>query len=43
MEVPVVLAAILQAVHVTTTLQSIPLQAAISLHPACPLPIELRR
>lgn len=40
-EAPVVLATILQAFRVTTTVRSIPLRAAISLHPVGPLPLTL--
>lgn len=40
-EAPVVLATILQAFSVSTSLTSIPLRAAISLHPAAPLPLTL--
>jgi cytochrome P450 len=41
MEVPIVMAVILQRFRLTTSLGSIPLQAAISLHPAIPLPVRL--
>lgn len=41
LEAPIVLATILQAYRLSTSLTSIPLQAAISLHPADPLPVQL--
>jgi cytochrome P450 len=41
LETPIVLATILQNYSLSTSLQSIPLQAAISLHPATPLPVQL--
>ncbi len=40
-EAPVVLATIVQAFRVSTALESVPLRAAISLHPAAPLPVTL--
>ena len=40
-EVPIVVATILQTLSVTTSLTSIPLQPAISLHPATALPVQL--
>jgi cytochrome P450 len=42
LETPIVLATILQNYSLSTSLRSIPLQAAISLHPAAPLPVQLR-
>jgi len=42
LEVPVVLATILQTYRLSTTVQSIPLDAAISLHPAEPLPVHVQ-
>jgi cytochrome P450 len=42
-EMPIVLATILQTYRLSTSLQSIPLQPAISLHPAAPLPVQLQR
>ena len=42
MEIPVVLATILQTYRLSTTVSSIPLEAAISLHPAEPLPVHLQ-
>ena len=42
-EVPLVLAVLLQQFRVTTELEKIPLQAAISLHPSAPLPIRVQR
>ena len=41
LEMPIVLATILQTYSLSTSLPSIPLQAAISLHPAAPLPVHL--
>jgi cytochrome P450 len=41
LEIPVVLATILQTYRLSTTVSSIPLEAAISLHPAEPLPVHL--
>jgi cytochrome P450 len=43
MEAPIVLATVLQAYRVTTSLASIPLKAAITLHPATPLPVQVHR
>jgi cytochrome P450 len=43
LEAPLVLATILQEFRLTTDLRSIPLKAAISLHPATPLPVRLHR
>ena len=42
LEVPVVLATILQTYRLPTRVQSIPLDAAISLHPAEPLPVHVQ-
>jgi cytochrome P450 len=41
LETPIVLATILQNYRLSTSLQSIPLEAAITLHPAAPLPVQL--
>lgn len=41
LETPIVLATILQTYGLSTSLKSIPLQPAISLHPAAPLPLQL--
>jgi cytochrome P450 len=42
-ELPLVLATIFQTYTLSTSLRSIPLQAAISLHPATPLPVQPHR
>ena len=41
LEAPIVLATILQAFRVTTQVSSIPLQAAVTLRPATPLPLQV--
>jgi cytochrome P450 len=41
-ELPIVLATILSAFHLTTDLTSVPVDPAISLHPASALPVMLR-
>ncbi|HET9649859.1 MAG TPA: cytochrome P450 [Microlunatus sp.] len=42
LETSIVLATILQTYRLSTSLMSIPLQAAISLHPADPLPVRIQ-
>jgi cytochrome P450 len=42
LEAPIVLATILQNYRLSTTVQSIPLQAAVTLRPAQPLPVHLQ-
>ena len=41
LEAPIVLATILQAFRLTTQVSSIPLQAAVTLRPATPLPLQV--